>query len=81
MIPLSGLFEGDFVAQLFVVGKEDTLNQLAEKLAYHSVDRRVAKQDRPFEVLIKGEVFPGDVKVNEVGLTPMDHLVVRYAPL
>lgn len=80
MIPLSGFFEGDFVAQLFVVEQKDTLNQLAEKLAVHAVGLRVKKEDRPYEVVIGGEVFPGEVTVEEVGLTPMDHVLVRYAP-
>lgn len=81
MIPLSGLFEGDFVAQLFVVEQEDTLNQLAEKLAVHAVGLRVKKEDRPYEVVLNGEVLPGEAKVKEVGLTPMDYVLVRYAPL
>lgn len=81
MIPLAGLFDGDFVTQLFVVEQEDTLNQLAEKLSVHAVGLRVEREDRPYEVVINGEVLSGDKKVKEVGLTPMDYVLVRYAPL
>ena len=79
MIPLAGLFDNDFVAQLFVVDEEDTMEQVAEKLSQHAVGLRVKKQNREMEVVFKGLALPSEKKVKEVGLTVMDYVWVRYA--
>lgn len=79
MIPLSGLFDGDFVVQLLAVDEKDTIEQLAEKMAELAVGLRIKKQDKPFEVLFQGERLANNAKIEDVGLTPMDYVLVRYA--
>jgi toluene monooxygenase system protein B len=80
MIPLVGLFEGDFVALFVAVEEEDTVTKLAEKIAEHAVGLRVKQEpDRSFEVVYDGEVLPNVKKVKEIGISPMDIVLVRYA--
>lgn len=79
MIPLIGLFHNDFVVQLFVVDEEDTVEQVAGKLAQHAVGLRVREENRKMEVVLDGKPLPAGKKVKEVGITPMDYVWVRYA--
>lgn len=79
MIPLTGIFDGDFVVQLLAVDEKDTIEQLAEKMAEHAVGLRIKKLDKPLEVLFQGERLANYAKIEEVGLTPMDYVIVRYA--
>ena len=41
LFPITGRFVGDFVPHLVPVDTEDTMDVLAEKVAVHSVGRRV----------------------------------------
>ncbi len=41
LFPLVSNVEGDFVLQLLPVDTDDTMDQVAEKAAYHSIGRRV----------------------------------------
>lgn len=79
MIPLAGIFDGDFVVQLLAVDEKDTVEQLAEKMAEHAVGLRIKQQDKPLEVLFQGERLANNEKIEDVGLTPMDYVLVRYA--
>ncbi|MGD0706804.1 MAG: toluene-4-monooxygenase system B family protein [Trebonia sp.] len=62
LFPITGRFVGDFVPHLVAVDTDDTMDQVAEKVAVHSVGRRVA---RPadfdgYDVLFNGELLaPG----------------------
>ncbi|AEJ38834.1 toluene-4-monooxygenase system protein B [Sulfobacillus acidophilus TPY] len=78
MVPLVGVFEGDFVAQLFVVEIGDPMSAVAEKLAVHAVNLRVMPEDRPLEVVKDGQPLPDSMTVREAGLQPMDVVRVRY---
>jgi len=78
MIPLVGVFEGDFVAQLFVVENGDPMTAVAEKLAVHAVNLRVMPENRPLEVVKDDRPLPDSMTVQDAGLQPMDVVRVRY---
>ncbi|MCF7550850.1 toluene-4-monooxygenase system B family protein [Pseudonocardia sp. WMMC193] len=79
LFPLQAFFEGDFVVLVVPVDDEDSMTAIAEKVAYHVVDRRVAAQDRPMQVRHEGRVLAGQDTVVTAGVGPMDVLQVGYA--
>ncbi len=44
LFPIYGVFEGDFVPHLVAVDTDDTMDQVAAKIAVHSVGRRVPRR-------------------------------------
>jgi hypothetical protein len=56
LFPIIGRFEGDFVPHLVAVDTDDTMTQIAEKVAVHSVGRRLPKDcaARGYQVLLRG---------------------------
>lgn len=79
-VPLVGLFEGDFVLQLFVVDEGDDMAQVADKLALHAVNRRVAPRAAAMQVVHKGRTLPPRATVTDAGIGPMDYVQVKWAP-
>jgi hypothetical protein len=61
VFPIVGRFDGDFVPHLVAVNTDDTMDQVAEKVAIHSVGRRVpvAKGKADYEVFLHGKLMPG----------------------
>jgi len=78
MVPLVGVFEGDFVAQLFVVEESDAMVDVAAKMAAHAVNLRVAPRENPLEVVKDNQVLDDRMTVREAGIQPMDVIWVRY---
>ncbi len=81
LFPIHSNFECDFVIQLVPVDTEDSMDQVAEKCAYHSVNRRVHPQ--PGKILRvrhheNGIIFPRDMKVEEAGLRPTETLDILF---
>lgn len=76
---VQGLFHGDFVVVLVPVDDTDTMEVVAKKVAHHTVNRRVAEQDRPMRVTYNGEVVPENRSIAELGIKRMDVLEVAYA--
>jgi toluene monooxygenase system protein B len=80
LFPIYGRFIGDFVPHLVAVDTDDTMAQVAEKIAVHSVGRRV--RSRPdgngFEVLVAGKPVDGGVVLGSLGLHPLDWVDVRF---
>ena len=79
LFPVQGIFDGDFVVLLVPIDDEDPMTTVAEKIAYHAVDRRVAAQDRPLQVRYHGQVLDDDATVKTVGVAPLEVLQVGYA--
>ncbi|KXJ46488.1 MAG: toluene-4-monooxygenase system B family protein [Cycloclasticus sp.] len=82
VFPISSNFEGDFVLQLIPVDTDDTMDQVAEKCAYHSVGRRVAPQpDKIMRVRVHQatESLPRDMKVSEAGWRPTETIDIIFA--
>ncbi|BAO43849.1 toluene-4-monooxygenase system B family protein [Thiolapillus brandeum] len=81
LFPIMSNFERDFVVQLVPVDTEDTMDQVAEKCAYHSLNRRVVpREDKVLRVRKHetGELYPRDMKVADAGLRPTETLDIVY---
>lgn len=76
---VQGTFEGDFLLLLLPIEETDSMAQVAEKLAHHVVERRVAKQDRPMRVVYEGREIPAETTVAEAGISHWDYVEVAYA--
>jgi len=85
LFPVYGVFKGDFVPHLVAVDTDDTMDQVANKIAAHSVGRRVP--DRPglhmFRVEIGARIVPGDLPLSlvmeQTGLRPLQWVTVDWA--
>ena len=57
--PITGRFVGDFVPHLVAVDTDDTMDEVAVKVAVHSVGRRIARPAdfAGYDVLLNAEVL------------------------
>lgn len=80
LFPIYGRFIGDCVPHLVAVDTGDTMAQVAEKIAVHSVGRRIAPRPDAtgFEVLVGGQRVDGDAVLGSLGLHPLDWVDVRF---
>ena len=78
--PVHAVMERDFVVQLVLVDSEDTMDQVAEKVAYHCINRRVKARKGIMRVRRHRDidVFPQSMKVSESGLRPTDIIDVVF---
>ncbi len=77
-IPVNARFGNDFVTQLVVVLDTDTMKEVAEKVAYHVVGRRVPPRNLPMEVRYNGRVIGVNKTVAEAGIAPLKSVYVDY---
>lgn len=78
LLPVQGQVEGDFVLNLVPIDSDDTMDVVAGKIAHHSVNRRVAQQDKPLRVRFNGHVLPADATPASAGVAPLDFLEAFY---
>jgi Toluene-4-monooxygenase system protein B (TmoB) len=83
LFPIYGRFVGDFVPHLVGALTTDTMPELAEKIAVHSVGRRLpARPGGRYEVLLDGKVVPDQVTLGELvaerRLPPLSWFDVRW---
>jgi hypothetical protein len=84
MFPITGRFVGDFVPHLVAVDTDDTMDQVAKKVATLSVGHRVAKPADPpgYDVLLHGEVIPAQTTLGAViakhNVLPLQWFDVRF---
>jgi len=66
LIPVYGRFVGDFAVHLVAVDTEDTINEVASKIAVHAVGRRLAEQpgNKGLEVLAGGRTLAPTSRLN-----------------
>lgn len=82
--PITGRFVGDFVPHLVAVDTDDTMDQLAEKVAVHSVGRRIPRPAGPagYDVLLHGRVLEPSTPLAEVlaehDVLPLQWFDVRF---
>jgi toluene monooxygenase system protein B len=77
-VPLQAAFRRDFVTLLVLVDDEDTMEVVAQKVAYHVIRRRLPPQDAPMRVKYNDWVLPPDQTVSQAGILPMSFVEVFY---
>jgi toluene monooxygenase system protein B len=79
MFPIYGRFIGDFGAHLVAVDTEDTIGEVAAKIAAHSIGRRLpAESPVDYEVLVDGRVIPAAFHLTDLSLRPLQWIDVRW---
>jgi Toluene-4-monooxygenase system protein B (TmoB) len=80
LIAIYGRFVGDFTAQLVAVDTEDTIDEVAAKIASHVVGRRLPDQPgtKGFEVLAGGRTLAPSSRLKELAPRPLQWLDVRW---
>ena len=85
LFPIYGVFQGDFVPHLVAVDTDDTMAQVAEKIAVHSVGRRVPAKPRAkgYRIRIGNADIAMDAPLSQVlaqtGLRPLQWVTVDWA--
>lgn len=80
LFPIYGRFFGDFVPHLVAVDTDDTMDVVAEKVAIHSVGRRLPRPATPagYDVYLDGRLIPAATTLGELGLVPLQWLDVKF---
>ena len=77
-VPLQAAFRGDFVTLLVHVDDQDTMEVVAQKIAYHVIGRRLPPQDAPMRIQHNGVVLVPDQTVAQAVIPPMSFVEVFY---
>ncbi|GAA1162856.1 toluene-4-monooxygenase system B family protein [Nocardioides aquiterrae] len=78
LIAIQACVDGDFVLNMVPVLTDDTMEEVGKKIAHHSVNRRVAPQDKPLGVRFQGVTMPADATVESAGIGAMDVVYAFY---
>ena len=78
-IPINAKFGDDFVMHVIVVNASDTMAEVAQRVAYHSVGKRIRPQDRDMVVYYEGRAVADNEIVSQVGIGPFQQVFVDYA--
>ncbi len=79
VVPVNAHMAGDMITILVLVEEGDTMEDVARKVAYQTVGRRVREQHRPLVVRHHGSDLPADLTVLDAGIAPRCNIHVRYA--
>lgn len=79
VVPLNAHMAGDMITILVLVEETDTMDDVARKVAYQTVGRRVREQDAPLVVRHDGTDQPGALTVTAAGISSRSNIYVRYA--
>jgi hypothetical protein len=80
LIAVYGRFVGDFTAHLVAVDTEDTIAEVAAKIAVHAVGRRLPEQPeaKGLEVLAGGRTLAPTSRLKDFSPRPLQWLDVRW---
>jgi Toluene-4-monooxygenase system protein B (TmoB) len=80
LFPIIGRFVGDFVPHLVAVDTEDTMDAVGQKVAVHSVGRRVRKPagSPAYDVYLDDRKLDPSTRLGELNLLPLQWLDVRF---
>lgn len=78
IVPLQAAFRGDFTVLLVPVDDDDTMDVVAQKVAYHVIHRRLPPRDATMRVQYNDHVLATDQTVAQAGLSPMSFVEVFY---
>jgi hypothetical protein len=85
LFPIYGVFQGDFVPHLVAVDTDDSMQLVAEKIAVHSVGRRVPHKPAAsgYQIQIGEHLVspqsPLSQVIGETGLKPLQWVTVDWA--
>ena len=77
-VPLQAAFRGDFAVLLVSVDDQDTMDRVAQKVAYYVIHRRLPPQDAPMRVQYDNRVLSPDETVAQADIPPMGFVEVFY---
>ncbi len=74
LFPLTGRYVGDHIPHLVAADTDDTMDELAAKVAHHSVGKKVPMPPGGpvYDVYIGERHIAADVTLGSLGLAPMD---------
>lgn len=84
LFPIYGVFSGDFVPHLVAVDTDDLMQQVAEKIAVHTVGRRVPDRpgDKGYRIQIGEQLVSANKPLSQViaetGLKPLEWVTVQW---
>jgi toluene monooxygenase system protein B len=80
LFPIIGRFVGDFVPHLVAVDTEDNMDAVAQKVAVHSVGRRVRQPagTPAYDVYLDDRKLDPSTQLGELNLPPLQWLDVRF---
>ena len=80
LIPIYGRFVGDFTAHLVAVDTEDTMDEVAAKIAVHAIGRRLPEEPsaQGLEVLAGGRTLAPASRLKDLSPRPLQWLDVRW---
>jgi hypothetical protein len=80
LIPVYGRFVGDFTALLVAVDTEDTIDEVAAKIAVHAIGPRLPDEPdaKGFEVLAGGRTLAPTSRLKDLSPRPLQWLDVRW---
>ncbi len=78
LVPLNAIFADDFVELLIPVMSNNTMAEVAEAVAHHTVGVRVRDRGLPKMVVHNNRIVPDDVTVAGAGIAPLDHIRVDW---
>lgn len=77
-VPLQAVFRGDFALLLVSVDDQDTMDVVAQKVAYFVIHRRLPPQDTALRVRYENRVLPPHQTVAQAEIRPMSFIEVFY---
>ena len=77
-VPLQAAFRGDFAVLLVSVDDQDTMDKVAQKVAYYVILRRLPPQYAPMRVQYDDRILPPDQTVAQAEIPPMSFIQVFY---
>jgi toluene monooxygenase system protein B len=79
LFPITGRYVGDIVPHLVPVDTEDTMDQVAQKVAAHSVGRRLPEPagGPVYDVYLDDRRLDPAATLGSLGLAPLQWLDVR----
>lgn len=78
IIPVNAYMEGDVVTLVVMIDERDTMDDVARKVAFQVVGRRVRERDGRLVVQHQGRDLGGETTVQEAGIRPRASVFVRY---
>jgi hypothetical protein len=79
LVAINAKFGDDFVTHVVVVTTADSMAEVAQKIARHSVGKRIRPQALDMVVYYEGRAVPAHTTVAEAGIQPLQHVLVDYA--